>query len=81
VRRSFARFLNRLLFCLVKPADRWKIFRRFYSVLSDEQIARFYGHRFTAGDAARIVVGRPPTGLAPIRFARSFFPCPGALQA
>lgn len=73
-RRVFARFLNRLLFCLVKPTDRWKVFRRFYSVLSDEQIARFYAHRFTVGDAARIVIGRPPSGLAPIRFLRSFRP-------
>jgi lycopene beta-cyclase len=72
LRRGFARFLNRLLFCLVKPEDRWKIFRRFYRVLSEERISRFYAHRFTVTDAARIVIGRPPTGLAPIRFAKSF---------
>ena len=72
LRRGFTRFLNRLLFCLVKPADRWKIFRRFYRVLPEERIARFYAHRFTVADAARIVIGQPPSGLAPIRFARSF---------
>lgn len=72
LRRGFTRFLNRLLFCLVMPRDRWKIFRRFYRVLSEERIARFYAHRFTIADAARIVIGRPPSGLAPIRFARSF---------
>ena len=72
LRRGFSRFLNRLLFCLVTPADRWKIFRRFYQVLSEERIARFYAHRFTISDAARIVIGRPPSGLAPLRFARSF---------
>jgi len=72
LRRGFARFLNRLLFCLVTPRDRWKIFRRFYRVLSEDRIARFYAHRFTVADAARIVIGRPPSGLAPIRFARSF---------
>jgi len=77
LRRGFARFLNRLLFCLVRPADRWKIFRRFYRVLPEERIARFYAHRFTFTDAARIVIGRPPTGLAPIRFARSFVSLPG----
>jgi lycopene beta-cyclase len=77
LRRGFARFLNRLLFCLVRPEDRWKIFRRFYGVLSEERIARFYGHRFNVADAARIVIGRPPTGLAPIRFARSFLSRPG----
>lgn len=72
LRRGFTRFLNRLLFCLVKPADRWKIFQRFYRVLPEERIARFYSHRFTVADAARIIIGRPPTGLAPIRFAKSF---------
>ena len=77
LRRGFARFLNRLLFCLVRPADRWKIFRRFYRVLPDERIARFYAHRFTFTDAARIMIGWPPLGLAPIRFARSFVSIPG----
>ena len=77
LRRGFARFLNRLLFCLVRPADRWKIFQRFYRVLSEERIARFYAHRFTFTDAARIVIGWPPSGLAPIRFARSFVSLPG----
>ena len=72
LRRGFARFLNRLLFCLVRPENRWKIFRRFYRVLPEPRISRFYAHRFTFTDAARIVIGRPPTGLAPIRFARSF---------
>ncbi|MEM6654987.1 MAG: lycopene beta-cyclase CrtY [Planctomycetota bacterium] len=70
-RRAFARFLNRMLFCLVRPEHRWKVFRRFYRVLPEERIARFYGHRFTAADAARIVIGRPPSGLAPLRFFRS----------
>jgi hypothetical protein len=65
LRRGFARFLNRLLFCLVRTEDRWKIFRRFYSVLPEERIARFYAHRFTFTDAARIIIGRPPAGLAP----------------
>ena len=77
LRRGFARFLNRLLFCLVRPEDRWKIFERFYRVLPEERIARFYAHRFTVADAARIVIGRPPTGLAPVRFARSFVSLPG----
>lgn len=79
VRRGFARFLNRLLFCLVRPTDRWKIFRRFYRVLPEQRISRFYAHRFTFTDAARILIGWPPTGLAPIRFARSFVSTPGPL--
>ena len=73
-RRAFSRFLNRLLFCLVKPQDRWKIFRRFYGVLGEDRIARFYSHRFTVFDAARIVIGKPPTGLSPLRFLQSFAP-------
>jgi lycopene beta-cyclase len=77
LRRGFARFLNRLLFCLVRPADRWKIFERFYRVLPEDRIGRFYAHRFTFTDAARIVIGWPPAGLAPIRFARSFVSLPG----
>jgi lycopene beta-cyclase len=77
LRRSFSRFLNRLLFCMVRAEDRWRIFDRFYRVLSEERIARFYAHRFTVSDAARIVIGRPPAGLAPIRFARSFVSLPG----
>lgn len=72
-RSRFSRFLNRLLFCLVKPSKRYQIFRRFYKVLSTDSIARFYSHRFTARDAFRIVVGLPPAGLQPIVFARSLF--------
>ena len=79
LRRGYARFLNRLLFCLVRPADRWKIFRRFYRVLPEERIARFYAHRFTVADATRIMIGWPPSGLKPIRFARSFFSLPRPL--
>jgi hypothetical protein len=73
---GFSRFLNRLLFCLVSAEDRWKIFHRFYRTLPEERIARFYAHRFTVTDAARIVIGRPPAGLAPLRFARSFVSLP-----
>ena len=72
LRRGFTRFLNRLLFCLVKPEKRWQIFRRFYRVLSEKQISRFYSHRFSVADAARIVIGCPPSGLAPLRFTKSF---------
>jgi lycopene beta-cyclase len=71
-RARFARFLNRLLFELVKPHTRYQIFRRFYRVLDEPAIARFYGHRFTWSDAFRIVVGFPPGGLRPLNFVRSF---------
>ncbi len=70
-RARFAQFLNRLLFDLVRPSTRYQIFRRFYRVLDEPAIARFYGHRFTWADAFRIVVGKPPGGLRPLNFARS----------
>ncbi|MEL6105251.1 MAG: lycopene cyclase family protein [Planctomycetota bacterium] len=74
-RSRYARFLNRLLFRLVAPERRFKIFKRFYRVLGERSIERFYSHRFTFADAFRIVVGVPPTlsGLRPHRFLRSFF--------
>lgn len=75
-RAKFARFLNRLLFDLVKPQSRYQIFRRFYRVLDETRIARFYGHRFNAFDAFRIVVGIPPSGLRPVNFFRSFIATP-----
>lgn len=73
-RALFSRFLNRLLFDLVKPQTRFQIFRRFYKVLDESRIARFYGHRFNAFDAFRIVVGIPPSGLRPIHFLRMLLP-------
>jgi lycopene beta-cyclase len=70
-RNRYGRLLNRLLFELVGPTTRYQIFRRFYRVLSEPSIARFYANRFWLRDAVRIVVGVPPRGLRPIRFARS----------
>jgi len=70
----FGRFLNRLLFRLVAREHRHRVFRRFYRVLDDAAVARFFAHRFYRRDAFRIVVGIPPTvlGLRPLRFFRSF---------
>ena len=73
-RSQYGRFLNRLLFRLVRPSSRYQIFRRFYKVLSNDSIARFYSHRFTWRDAFRIVIGWPPGGLLPLRFVGSFLP-------
>ena len=70
---KFSRFLNRLLFRLVKANSRWGLFRRFYRILSEREISRFYAHRITFADACRIVIGRPPSGLTPIRFVNSLF--------
>ncbi len=80
-RSQFGRFLNRLLFQLVKPSTRYQIFRRFYRVLSNDAIARFYSHQFTWRDAFRVVIGLPPGGLQPIRFLSSFLPTVGRVPS
>ncbi len=69
---SFSRLLNRLLFQLVQPGNRWQIFRRFYRSLSTGAIQRFYAHEFTRRDAVRMIVGTPPRGLDPVQFVHSF---------
>lgn len=68
-RWRFARFLNRLLFRLVPPDARWQVFARLYRTLPPSVLARFYALEFTAADAARIVVGRPPR-IDPFRALR-----------
>ncbi len=65
-RLRFARSLNRLLFRAVRPANRWRVFRRLYRSLPDTTLARFYSMEFSAVDAARILVGQPPP-IDPIR--------------
>lgn len=62
----FARFLNRLLFRLVPPHARWQVFARLYRTLPPAVLARFYALEFSAADAARIIVGRPPR-INPLR--------------
>jgi len=67
-RLRFARLLNRLLFRAVRPADRWRLFRRLYRTLPDATLARFYALEFSPVDAARVLVGWPP----PVDLARFF---------
>ena len=69
---TFSLWLNRLLFRLVKPSQRHTVFRRFYEHLPLTTIQRFYACQFTVTDAARMFLGRPPRGLTPIHFVRSF---------
>lgn len=59
----FARALNRLLFRWFDPAQRWRIFDRFYR-LPEDTIRRFYALDLTLGDQARLLVGGPPRGLS-----------------
>jgi lycopene beta-cyclase len=59
-RMRFARFLNALLFRLVSPPHRWQVFARLYRDLPPDLLARFYALEFSAADAARVLIGRPP---------------------
>lgn len=61
--RRFGQLLNRLMFEAMPPASRWTALERFYR-LPQATIARFYGLASTWGDRARILLGRPPAGLA-----------------
>ncbi|MBB6124392.1 lycopene beta-cyclase CrtY [Sphingobium subterraneum] len=62
---SYYRLLDTMLFRAAQPAERWRIFARFYR-LSEPLIARFYAGRSAARDKLRILCGRPPV---PIRAA------------
>lgn len=56
---QYLRLLNRMLFEGAEPAERLKIFERFYG-LGEGTVERFYAGQLTAWDRARILVGRPP---------------------
>ncbi|MEL7500382.1 MAG: lycopene beta-cyclase CrtY [Planctomycetota bacterium] len=75
---TFSLWLNRMLFQLIRPEKRVGIFKRFYRQMPTGLIRRFYGHQFSGADAVRMIVGRPPSGLTPLRFLNSFWekPCP-----
>ncbi len=68
----FSRFLNRLLFRMVRPERRIQIFRGFYQRLPEAVISRFYSHTFSKADALRVILGKPPRGLTPVRFLLSY---------
>jgi lycopene beta-cyclase len=57
--RGFYRLLNRMLFRACAPGERWRVLQRFYG-LPEPLIERFYAGLTTRGDAARILIGRPP---------------------
>ncbi|MEO8214933.1 MAG: lycopene cyclase family protein, partial [Myxococcales bacterium] len=59
----FGRLLNRLMFQGMPPESRWTSFQRFYR-LPEPTIARFYASQSTWTDGARVLVGRPPPGIA-----------------
>jgi lycopene beta-cyclase len=59
----FAALLNRMIFAWFEPAQRYRVFERFYR-LPDPTIGRFYALRTTARDRLRILCGSAPAGLA-----------------
>lgn len=58
-RQRFYRMLGAMLFRAAEPAERYRIFERFYR-LPAGLIARFYAGRSRAGDKLRLLTGRPP---------------------
>lgn len=76
-RQRFGRFLNRLLFTLVVPDQRWQVFRRLYRAVPDATLNRFYALDFGPLDAARMVVGwPPPVALSRLLHRPEPTPCP-----
>jgi lycopene beta-cyclase len=65
----FATLLNRLLFDAFPPERRWHALERFYT-LPEATIRRFYALSTTGFDRARILCGRPPSGLSLRTFLR-----------
>ncbi|HMO77088.1 MAG TPA: lycopene beta-cyclase CrtY [Sphingopyxis sp.] len=69
-RQRFYRLLDAMLFRAAEPAERVRIFERFYR-LPPKLIARFYAGQSTRGDKLRILAGKPPVpvgrALAAIR--------------
>jgi lycopene beta-cyclase len=59
---GFYRMLNRMLFIASAPDQRWRVFRRFFT-LQRPLIERFFAGRSTALDRMRLVTGRPPVPL------------------
>lgn len=70
----FYRRLGAMLFGAALPAERWRIFARFYR-LDQGLIERFYAARSTTADKARILCGRPPVPLG--RAVRAILPGKG----
>ena len=76
-RQRFARFLNRLLFTVVVPERRWRVFRRLYRSLPDALMSRFYALEFGPLDAVRMVAGwPPPLALSRLIHRPEVRPCP-----
>jgi lycopene beta-cyclase len=62
-RGGYLRLLNRMLFRAARPDRRFAVLQRFYR-LPEPLIERFYAHRLTWADQARLLSGRPPVPVA-----------------
>lgn len=58
-RTTYYRLLGKMLFEAAKPAERYRVFERFYR-LPEPLISRFYAARSTPLDKLRILTGKPP---------------------
>jgi len=56
---AFYRALGRMLFNGAPPADRYRIFQRFYG-LPETLVERFYAGKSTLMDRLRVLTGKPP---------------------
>ena len=61
-RTGYYRLLGKLLFEAADPAERYRIFQRFYK-LDETLIERFYAGRSRLSDKARILSGDPPVAI------------------
>jgi len=61
--RGYYRLLNRMLFRAAEPAQRWRVFQRFYG-LPEGVVRRFYAGQSTMADKLRILSGKPPVPVA-----------------
>lgn len=59
---GFYRLLGQMLFGAADPAERYRVFQRFYR-LSEPLIERFYAARSTWPDRARVLAGKPPVRI------------------
>ena len=56
---AYYRLLGKMLFEAAEPAERYRVFERFYR-LPEPLITRFYAARSTVFDKLRILTGKPP---------------------
>jgi lycopene beta-cyclase len=75
--RAYWRLLNRMTFRACDPAERYRIFERFYR-LPQPLIERFYAGRSSFPDKLRILAGKPPV---PIGRAIAALPARSALRS